>query len=207
MLAAAPAAEPRRRPSVGYVARLEQAVAVHSLDAALLASSSATRTLEAWCRDHHLDPAGVITAEAVRADPKPITAEQRQRLAIKQEEPVRYRRARLKCGAVVLSNADNWYVPSRLTPAMNAALDATDMPFGKVVAPLGVSRRTVSAMVLWDPLAGSQWEARRPAGPMTAPAPAADILQHRADVLDRDGRPISEVVETYTGAALEFLRR
>lgn len=187
--------------SAAYVARLEYAVGLHSLDAALLVSPSATRTLETWCRDHRLDPAGVITADVVAGEPKPITAEQRQRLGVGPDEPVRYRRVRLTCGAVTLSHADNWYVPARLTPAMNDALDHSDTPFGKVVSPLGISRRTVSATVLWDPLAGVD----RVQGAASAVTPPADILQHRADVLDRDGRPIAEVVETYTGAALKPL--
>ena len=202
-------AETRRpAPTAANVQRLEYAVALHSLDAALLASSSATRTLEAWCRDHRLALEGVVTAEAVAGEPKPITSEQRQRLAISSDEPVRYRRVRLKCGAVTLSNADNWYVPSRLTPAMNEALDHSDTPFGKVVGPLGISRRTVSATVLWDPLETRRRAGRRSNATRVTPAtPPADILQHRADVLDRDGRPIAEVVETYTGAALSFLGR
>ena len=32
------------------------------------------------------------------------------------DEPVAYRHVRLRCGDHVLSEADNWYVPSRLTP-------------------------------------------------------------------------------------------
>jgi hypothetical protein len=48
----------------------------------------------------------------------------------------------LWCGDRLLSEADNWYVPSRLTPAMNTALETTDTPFGKAVQELKPYRRT-----------------------------------------------------------------
>ena len=47
------------------------------------------------------------------------------------------------CGSVVLSEADNWYVPSRLTPEMNRLLDTTDAPFGRVVQAVHFRRRTL----------------------------------------------------------------
>jgi hypothetical protein len=39
-----------------------------------------------------------------------------QILGVDPDEPVRFRRVPLKCGDHVLSEAENWYVPSRLTP-------------------------------------------------------------------------------------------
>jgi chorismate-pyruvate lyase len=76
---------------------------------------------------------------------QPPTDEQRQLLRVSATELVRYRRVRLICGDHVLSEADNWYVPARLTPEMNRLLDTTDIAFGRVVQPLKFRRRTLSA--------------------------------------------------------------
>ncbi|MEJ0006459.1 MAG: hypothetical protein WDM77_08875 [Steroidobacteraceae bacterium] len=55
----------------------------------------------------------------------------------------------LHCGAHVLSEADNWYVPSRLTPDMNEALEHSDIAFGRAVQALQFQRHTLSASLLW----------------------------------------------------------
>ena len=160
----------------------ETAPPLDALNARLLAGASATRTLEDWCREHRLAADPRILAERVAGPDKPIAPVQRARLGIGAEEAVRYRHVRLRCGTRVLSEADNWYVPSRLTPAMNAALDGSDVPFGTVVAPLGISRRTFSV--------------ERPARSNGEAAPPW-LLRHRAIVRDRAGRPIAEVAESY----------
>jgi hypothetical protein len=82
---------------------------------------------------------------------KPVSLEQRQELHVTPTEPVRYRSVQLECGAVVLSEADNWYLPSRLTPEMNKLLDSTDTPFGKAVqaafpAPYAVGKGAVATV-------------------------------------------------------------
>jgi hypothetical protein len=94
----------------------------------------------------------------------------------------------LACGAHVLSNADNWYRPGRLTAAMNAELEASDHPFGLVVKPLGFHRVTLSAEVL--------------ASPNERVIPA-DVIRHRALLETPDGEPFSLVVETYTSEVLD----
>ena len=76
---------------------------------------------------------------------KPATADVRAALDVKPDEPLGYRRVKLKCGEHVLSEADNWYVPARLTPEMNHVLETTDTPFGKAVAALRFRRHTLSA--------------------------------------------------------------
>lgn len=81
------------------------------------------------------------------------------------------------CSATLLSDADNWYVPVRLTPAMNAQLDRDNMPFGRVILPLKPQRRTLS-------IRGTGRQ-------------SGEILRLRAIVLDGDGRPLAEVVERY----------
>lgn len=178
--------------SADDMSRLKQAAMLNDLNARLLSGRSATHTLEEWCVAHGLAPVGIITADRIIGEDKPITAEQRARLKISADEPVRYRRVRLKCGAAVLSEADNWYIPARLTDGMNDALDKSDAPFGRIVEPLGISRHTMSAKILWDPLENAS--ARIP----------DFIIEQRALVLDRGMNPISEVVETYTKENLAF---
>jgi hypothetical protein len=111
----------------------------------------------------------------------------------------------LACGDHVLSEADNWYVPSRLTPEMNRLLETTDEPFGKVVRPLDFQRRTLSAELLWSPLPAG-WELAAPLPGKTAPPlriPHA-VLRHEAVLTTAAQKPFSAVVETYTSALFAF---
>ena len=187
------------------VGRLEALALIESLNAELLSHDSATLTLERWCADHRLaDPAHIV-AERVRDTVKPASADVRAALDVKPEEKLGYRRVRLKCGDHVLSDADNWYVPSRLTPEMNHVLETTDTPFGKAVATLHFRRHTLSADLLWRPLPKA-WEtgtadARANEGVLAIPG---HVLEHRAVLSTPDGEPFSEVVETYTGEVLAF---
>jgi hypothetical protein len=86
---------------------------------------------------------------------------------------------RLICGGHVLSEADNWYVPARLTPEMNRVLEATDTAVGRVVQTLNFRRRTLSAKLLWSPLP-QDWEMAAPlperrAGTLTIPTKCSSI--------------------------------
>ena len=188
-----------------FVGRLEALALIEGLNADLLSHDSATLTLERWCADHRLADPPRIVAERVRDVVKPASAEVRAALAVKPKEKLGYRRVRLKCGDHVLSEADNWYVPSRLTPEMNHVLDTTDTPFGKAVAAVHFHRHTLSADRLWRPLPKG-WEIGATAGPGEDGAlPIPDhVLEHRAVLARADGEPISEVVETYTGEVLAF---
>jgi chorismate-pyruvate lyase len=202
--AIASAAQPTTWPD-SFVGRLEAFALVESLNADLLAHDSATLTIERWCGDHRLaDPARII-AERVRDADKPAGAEVREALDVKPGEPLGYRRVRLKCGDHVLSEADNWYVPARLTPEMNHVLETTDTPFGKAVAALHFRRHTLSADLLWRPLPKG-WEMGAASAPKEAGALAipGHVLEHRAVLSTPDGEPFSEVVETYTGEVLAF---
>lgn len=146
------------------------------LKADLLAGNSATVTLGQWCaREKLADPPAI---RALR-DPRevPASAEVRALLKVGPDEPLRYRRVKLVCGSHVLSEADNWYVPSRLTPAMNAVLDGSDTPFGAAVKALNFHRRTL--------------DTRSDTAPGT-------VLQVRALLLTPDETPFSLVVENYT---------
>lgn len=146
---------------------------------------SATVALEQWCAAAHIAVRAHI--EAVTQDDAaavPASPAIRAALGIGSDEPVRARHVLLSCGGTVLSDARNWYVPARLTPDMNRTLDATRVPFGKVVAPLGLHRHAL-------------------AGPAPAPCPAGTI-QHNTAVLRRDdGVAYSLVSECYTRANIE----
>jgi chorismate-pyruvate lyase len=197
-------AEPAPWPT-SFVGRLEALALLETLNADLLAHDSATLTLERWCADHHLSDPALIVAERERDAVMPATAETRAALDVKPDEPLFYRRVRLKCGGHVLSEADNWYVPARLTPEMNHVLETTDTPFGKAVAALHFRRHTLSADLLWRPLPKG-WEMGAPAGSDDKGALAipGHVLEHRAVLSTPDGEPFSEVVETYTGEVLAF---
>jgi len=202
--AIASAAEPAPWPD-NIVARLEALALLDSLNADLLALDSATLTLERWCADHRLADPARIAAERVSGADKPASAELREALDVKPDEPLGYRRVRLKCGDHVLSEADNWYVPARLTPEMNHVLETTDTPFGKAVAALHFRRHTLSADLLWRPLPRG-WEMGATPAPQEAGALMIPdhVLEHRAVLSTPDGEPFSEVVETYTSEVLAF---
>ncbi|POZ63632.1 hypothetical protein C2I19_02325 [Chromobacterium alticapitis] len=185
--------------------RVKALALLQSVNAALLSNPSATRTLQQWCEAHHLAAEPRIRALRDATLRKPADAEIRAQLQVGPDEQVGYRRVQLACGERVLSEADNWYVPSRLTAEMNKLLDTSDTPFGTAVRALNFTRRTESARLLWSPL---------PAGWETRPLPAAAgqtgldiperVLQHRALLYKDGGVPFSLVVETYRRELFAF---
>jgi hypothetical protein len=186
-------------------ARLEALALIETLNADLLSHDSATLTLDRWCADHGLATPATIVAERVGVD-KPATPEIRATLRVDAATPVAHRSVRLRCGGHVLSEADNWYVPSRLAPEMNRALETSDIAFGRAVQGLHFTRHTLSAQLLWSPLPAG-WA--REGLPAAAPGGAAlavprHVLEHRAWLSLPDGTPFSLVVEDYTGAVLAF---
>ena len=143
---------------------------------ALLAANSATAVLQTHCPPE----TGAIRAEQVAGTPPAPPADLRAALAIGPDEPVRYRRVRLMCGPIVFSEADNWYLPGRLTPQMNMTLETSDTPFGRVVAPLKPVRKTLQALPAADPA----------------------FLSVTAVLITAEGQPISGVIEVYQKAVL-----
>jgi chorismate-pyruvate lyase len=187
------------------LARVEATALLQTLNAELLSHDSATATLEHWCDVHRLASPPRIVAERVPGIDKAPSSEQRRELDVAPTEPVRYRRVRLLCGTLVLSEADNWYVPARLTPEMNKLLDTSDVPFGKAVKALRFQRHTLSSALLWLPLPEG-WEmspAEMPDHGAQLSIPSS-VLEHRAVLSLPDGTPFSEVVETYTHNVLAF---
>ncbi|WP_349984376.1 hypothetical protein ABRP17_017165 [Stenotrophomonas sp. WHRI 8082] len=158
------------------------AALVADLHRRLLAGQSATATLEAWCAEHGLADTPRVRAVRVRGVQRDAPVEVRSALAINDATPLRYRRVQLTCGQRVLSEADNWYVPSLLTAAMNHALDSSDEPFGRVVAPLDFKRQTLHDREFWPPRVDGA---------------RATVLEVRALLRDGQRRPFSYVVENY----------
>jgi hypothetical protein len=161
--------------------------AARALNADLLAHDSASEVLGRWCVTHHLADPPVIKALRDRAVDKPAGDEVRGLLRAPAGTEVRYRRVRLVCGDQVLSEADNWYVPARLTDEMNHRLEETDTPFGLVVKPLGFHRQWLGQ---GDPLISGAAEAADPG-----------VFRHAAVLIAASGLPFSVVVETYRPAS------
>jgi hypothetical protein len=149
--------------------------ALARLKADLAKGPSATQVLTSWCGALHLADPPQIHAEQLHR-PHPAGPHERALLKVSDSEPVAYRRVRLTCGGHVLSEAGNWYVPSRLTAAMNHALDSSDTPFGTVVKPLDFHRVTLRAAPLSE---------------------GRTVFQVQALLLTPQDRPISLVVENY----------
>jgi hypothetical protein len=176
------------------------------LNAEILGSRSATLTLESWCREHALAEDPRIAARLIAGVDKALTAEQRQRLQVRGEK-VTYRKVELRCGAKMLSEAENWYVPGRLTAEMNRLLETTDTPFGRAVQPLEPFRQTFEVRLLWSPLPDG-WERDPKARPPCVTTGALTIpdalFEHRAVLYTRERQPFSEVHEIYQRQILSF---
>jgi len=198
------AAGPMRAWPDDFVGRLKVLALIEALNGALLASPSATTALETWCAEHHMAKPARLAAALDRKATKQATPADRLILGVGPLEPIGYRHVALACGTHVLSNADNWYVPQRLTASMNRALETTDAPFGRAILDLHPTRQTLSVDRLWSPLP-ADWDRSVAGGPSKGIiAIPADLFRHRAVVYDARHRPIALVVETYTRENLNF---
>ena len=150
--------------------------ATDRLEADLKGPASATQVLTQWCGEKKLAEPAVIKAVRDHVEVA-ASAQTRALLHAAPDEVLGYRRVKLTCGSHVLSEADNWYRPQRLTPDMNKTLDTTDTSFGTVVKPLNFHRDTLA---------------------MTHPHDPRYVLQVKAVLIAADGAPFSLVVENYT---------
>jgi chorismate-pyruvate lyase len=151
----------------------------------LATQDSATVALGEWCKTLNLADPPLIRAEPVSANPQP-SAEIRDLLDVSATEPLGYRHVRLVCGNTVLSIADNWYVPGRLSAEMNQALATTQTPFGKIIASLHFHR---------DRLSATRGQAYT--------CPPGTIISHRARLRLPDETPLALVTECYTSDNLD----
>lgn len=163
------------------MARSHDAAAIAAFEATLAAHASATEALRVWCEARGLaSPAQIMARPVTGAKARQPTG-LRRLLGIAADEPLGYRHVELTCGNRVLSSAHNWYVPGRLSAEMNAALAATQVPFGRIAAPLGYRREPLEIL------------AKPPPG-----CPANTISAHRALLRLPDGQPLAYVLEFYT---------
>ncbi|WP_298190325.1 hypothetical protein [Novosphingobium sp.] len=151
----------------------------------LAAHDSATAALGQWCAAQRIAAPAEIVADTEQGASEAATPTIRTALGVGAAEPLAFRHVRLRCGGAVLSDAKNWYVPARLTPAMNSKLETSRTPFGTVVRPLGFRRERL--------------ESRRG---RAEGCPAGTVLSHKAVLRLADGRAISLVIECYTRANL-----
>lgn len=156
-----------------------------AFEANLAAHASATEALRLWCEGHGIARAARISARLIKGTDAAPPPELRTTLGIGPDEPIGYRHVQLVCGETVLSQAHNWFVPARLTAAMNRELAETDRPFGQVAASLNFGRKTLSAARQGDPA-----------------CPAGAISSHHALLSLPDGSGLALVVECYTAANL-----
>lgn len=171
----------------GARAELPPDLTLAAFEHALAAQPSATRALAEWCELRHISPQAPadISAQLVPGPAMPLPRGARRLLGIGADEPLGFRHVRLSCGATVLSEAYNWYVPARLTAAMNQALESTRTPFGKVAAPLNFTRTALASH----------------RGPAPG-CPPETILANRGLLRLPDGRGLALVLECYTRANL-----
>jgi len=164
----------------------ERPASIGEFSQVLASHDSATLALGVWCERRELASPATIRAEPAGAgSAAAITAEVRAQLALGADEPFGYRHVALRCGETTMSVAHNFYVPARLTEAMNVQLATTNTPFGRVVQPLDFSRERLDDVM----------------GPAPE-CPADTIMTHRAVLRRADGLPISFVIECYTPANL-----
>ena len=148
--------------------------ALDAFEDELRAGGIATRVLEARA-------GGRVRAEAVGRSSVALPPELRTALDCAANEGVAHRRTRLMHGEATLSEAELWYLPARLSAAMNHALAVTDTPFGVVIADLMPTRRTLAIERLGE---------------------GDGVLRVRAVVIGEDGRPLALAEESYRRAAL-----
>jgi hypothetical protein len=148
---------------------LDPAPALAAFLARLAAARSATDCLEAWCRERGL---GAGPMRILRRAPLPDAPDAASLLG--SPGAIRHRSVTLMRGDTALSDCDLWWRADRLMPEMAAALEATDLPFGRVVAPLAPLRRLVLQR-------------------MASPPHALEVQA----VLEAAGRPLAFVREFY----------
>jgi len=151
-------------------------------------SNSATAMLAQWmnisCADHAAEIVAVERSVGYRAA---SDIGRLARLQVQAEDAIQYRRVWLMYKGRIVSDAENWYVPARLSPDMRRQLTQSAIPFGTVIGPLAPTRETLSSERLWP----------GPVQSSTGRLPA-HVLRHRALVRNADGCPVSEVQELYT---------
>lgn len=167
----------------------------------LTLSPSASLSLSRWC--FHPPAVTEHSLQAVRLDTpeKPASRTIRQLLGVGPKTLIRYRRVALTCHGLVVSEADNWYVPERLTRIMNQQLDKSQTPFGLVVQPLSPLRVTLMSRLNRSWNLKDLWAEKTPS--FMGHGDRATVLEIRALLVTARG-PISLVEEHYSSNLLDL---
>lgn len=160
------------------------AASLADFETVLNSRDSATAALRQWCEVRIAAPAQIHAQRRSGPSTRP-PGNMRRHLQLRGDDRSAFRHVTLSCGDTVLSEAFNWYVPSRMTAEMNAQLNSGNIPFGTVAAPLQFRRERLGV----GALRGNY-------------CPAGSILANRARLLLPDGRPLALLVECYTPANL-----
>jgi chorismate-pyruvate lyase len=174
--------------------RARAVAAIEDLRSQLRTANSATAVLDQWCASHGMAPTGAIVADRIGESSGPVPPVLRRLLRVGSNEPVGFRHVRLRCRNHILSEAMLWYVPGRLPGAMNRQLLETNIPFGRVVAPLHFRRRALSERRSWPP--------ERVGAPI-GDVPAI-LFDQTALIVLPDGAPIAYVREEYMPGVLDY---
>ncbi len=160
---------------------------VRALSDRILAGPTATAALLDWCERHGIAE-GPIRVVHLRGHRRPDPGQAaREALQLDADERLAYRSVQLLRGDVPLAWAENWFVPDRLPAPIGRALESSDVPFGRVVAPLWPRRRNLAVRFI---------------GLETRGRSGATVLEHEAVLSDRHGRPLCLVHERYCAALL-----
>jgi len=146
----------------------DQSEAIGKLHAALLAADSATAVLEAFF--------GPVTVQRLH-EPPSANDGLHERLHLQRTDTRRHRAVRLMAGGRMLSRAELWYVPNRLPAGRVEDLESSDIPFGRIMQPVGLKRSVLLARIC---------------GPEEAAS-----LAHRALLSTPSDLPVAEVYEVY----------
>jgi chorismate-pyruvate lyase len=149
---------------------MRPAVTIAVLHRKLLSCASATAVLEEVF-------GASVSIRRLSCDALALSPTQREKLRPTQSAPACHRRVMLLAGGRPVSEADLWYVPSRLWPGMEKALRNTELPFGKVIAPMQPVRETLASRICAED--------------------ESVALEHEAVLRDQDGLPIALVAERY----------
>ena len=102
---------------------------IWALNTRLIAGATATQTLLAWCEEHGLSDGPITVDVRQRFSPAVVPDDVLPALDLDPGETIHYRQVRLMRGTLPLATAENWFVPQRLTAAMNEALTETEHSF------------------------------------------------------------------------------
>lgn len=141
---------------------------IERFNADLLAAKSASLFLQERC-------GGAIHARKIIGAEQPLTVSLRECLTPNVTDVIDYRSVHLLFQDIILSQAEIWYLPKCLTPAMHAALASTDQPFGVIVKALNQRRETKVIKHLEPPF----------------------ILEHQAVLISGSGTSFGVVRERY----------